>query len=416
MNNKFSKIHFLPLLFFIPIFLNAQILTQDHISFLKKNVIPISLNKNLSNQGWEKIGQNLTNKKFILIGEFNHGSREVFLLRNELIKYLHQEHQYDVILFEAGLGEMIRPDIEKSTLTPQQMTYGFFSGWRTSEFRDLMRYVKSENISIAGFDVQRTGGSFDDVLAELCQVANIDSTDYQHLEKEYGILKKELTNRKIKWTESLQLKIEQLIQNYETIYLKILNTREFLPMKKSLLSLKTIQNRVDYLKYMLQFKMDNDWNKRWAARDSLMADNLEWLSKNIYQNKNIIIVGHNFHISKHNEKEEVMGEFLKRKFEKEMFSIGVFGRTGTYLDNYGREEKLTESDVSHLDIKHIIQALKNKMNFLTIPKKPIRGDDWMRKPIIINDTFLDLSKSNSLVLSKNFDALLLLDEVSIPKK
>ena len=262
------------------------------------------------------------------------------------------------------------------------MTYGFFGGWRTSEFRELMTYVKSEEVSIAGFDVQRTGGSFNPLLSKLSISANIDSIYYHHLETNYGILKKQLSNWKIKFSDSLQFKVEEIIQDYEEVYFKILNSSESHSLKKSLLILKTIENRVDYLNYMLQFKIDKNWNKRWATRDSLMADNIEWLSRNIYRNKKIIVVGHNFHISKYNEKENVMGEFLKSKFKNKMYSIGVYARSGKYLDNYGKEEILTEPDNSNIDIKHIIKAVGNKMSFITIPEKPINGDEWMRKPII----------------------------------
>ncbi|MFK7775426.1 MAG: erythromycin esterase family protein [Saprospiraceae bacterium] len=416
MTNNIIRICFSSLLFFISILMNGQFITPTQIDFLNKNAIPISLNNQSSNQNWEKIGHNLKGKRLILLGEFNHGSREVFLLRNEMIKYLHEEHDFDVILFEAGLGELITIEMEKETLSSKQMTYGFFSGWRTSEFRELMKYVKSEKISIAGFDVQRTGGSFSRNLSELSTIANIDSIHYHHLEKEYGMLKKELTYRKIKFSDSLQFNIEDLLHDYEILYAKILDSSELLPFKKSWFTLKAIENRVNYLKYMLQFKIDNDWNKRWAARDSSMANNVEWLVNNIYRNKKIIIVGHNFHISKHNEKEEVMGEFLKRRFEKEMYAIGIFAQSGKYLDNYGRENELIEPDNSNLDIKHIVKALGNEISFIPILEKPIVGDEWMRKSIIINDTFIDLSNSNSLILSKNFDALFLLHNVSSPKK
>ncbi|HEV7783653.1 MAG TPA: hypothetical protein VGO58_20420 [Chitinophagaceae bacterium] len=53
----------------------------------------------------------------VLIGEPNHGSKEIFLLRNSLIKFLHESHGFDIILFESGIGELIRADISKDQLT-----------------------------------------------------------------------------------------------------------------------------------------------------------------------------------------------------------------------------------------------------------------------------------------------------------
>ena len=77
---------------------------------------------------------------------------------------------------------------------------------------------------------------------------------------------------------------------------------------------------------------------------------------------------------------------------------------------------MESADSQNLDIKHIIEQLSKGVNFIDIPEKPVTGDDWLRKSIIINDTFIDLSRSNSLVLMKNYDGLFLIDKITVPQK
>ena len=111
-----------------------------------------------------------------------------------------------------------------------------------------------------------------------------------------------------------------------------------------------------------------------------------------------------------------MGEFLVRDFGDDMYVLGTFAKEGTYLNNSGRPESLSKPDSTSLDIKHIIDTGGVKMSFLDLPIKMSVGSKWLQEPIIINDTFIDLSNSNRLILSKCFDGLLLIDTVSPPIK
>jgi len=352
----------------------------------------------------------MKDKRFILLGEFNHGSKEVFELRTSLIKHLHENLGVNVILFESGIGELITAEVYKQELTARQMTNGVFSGWRTKEFVDLMDYVKTENMSIAGFDVQRSGGSFQFLLKEIARRSKIDTVHFYYLEQRYGTLLKDLTNKKAIY-DSLQPATDKLIADYRKMQ-SVLQQNSKDNSKEFLLSIVTLQNRIKYLSYMLRFLKDRDFSKRWAARDSAMAENVRWLIENVYKNQRIIIIGHNFHISQYSEQETVMGEILHAAYGKDMYSLGVFAGTGSYHDNGGIERKLTASDSTALDIKHIIESLKGTVNFLSIPKVKPPGSEWLQTDIIVNDTFIDLKNSNTLNLSKHFDGLLLIKKVS----
>ena len=389
----------------------CQSLTDEQVNFLKSSSGTIYLDSLQEQPGWSFLLPHVKDKNLILIGEFNHGSKEIFELRNSLIEYLHQKTGTKTILFESGIGELIAADMNRDGLTSFQMTDGLFGGWRTKEFVELMSYAKSHDISIAGFDVQRTGLTFNPVLMKVVQRCKLDTMSSYNLESRYRLVARELTNRKAIYDSLISI-TETLIQDYQKV--KTLLSpfiTEDAPRDLLLVNI-TLENRITYLSYMLQFLKDKDWNRRWAARDSAMAKNLEWLIERVYKDGPVIIIGHNYHIGKYNEHEKVMGELLAPGYGNDLYSIGIFAGSGSFNDNSGEVVKMVPPDSAGLDIKIIISQLDGEVNFLDIPDKFSNGSDWLVQEITINDTFIDLENSNKMVLSKTFDGLILLKRVS----
>jgi len=392
----------------------AQSLTPEQTSFLKRNSKAICRDSLLTQPRWDVLLPDIKNKRIILLGECNHGSKEIFELRNSLIKYLHQEKGVKAVLFETGIGELISADINRANMSPSQMASSLVGVWRTTEFVELMNYVKANDISIAGFDVQRTGGSFATILLRVGNTYSLDSLYTLDLESRYGIMARELTNRRAVY-DSLKASTTELIHDYQKVKAELSNLVVRDAPKDLLFTTIAIENRIKYLLYMLQFLKDKDWSRRWAARDSAMATNTMWLLNTIYKDEPVIIIGHNFHIGKYNEKETVMGEILRDNYGNDMYSIGFFAGSGVYSDNFGREVKMTPEDPDGLDIKHIISGIDGAVAFLDIPDKFDNGSMWLNQALTINDTFIDLANGNKMNLSKTFDGLILLKKVSPSK-
>ncbi len=393
--------------------IDGQSLTRQQIALLKKNAWNICVDSNFSKANWNALAAPLKNKRLILLGEFNHGSREIFALRNSLITYLHEKMGVKTILLESGIGELITADLKKDELTAVQMTNGLFSGWRTREFTDLMAYAKAHHLSIAGFDVQRTGGSFAWFLKELAQQQGLDSTLYANLEDRYGALNKALTNKKAIY-DSLKTQTAQLIADYRKLS-NALSKHENAASKALSLTLLTLDNRVQFLTYMLQFVKDKNWSARWAARDAAMAANVEWLLTHVYPNEPVVIIAHNYHIARFNERESVMGEMLAAKYGDQFYALGFFAQSGSFADNFGKEEQMLPADTASLDIKHLIAPLPGTVNYLNLAKSKKAAQEWLDREITVNDTFIDLNSGHKMILPKSFDGLILIDKVSPPR-
>ncbi|MCO6475436.1 MAG: erythromycin esterase family protein [Phaeodactylibacter sp.] len=380
----------------------GQTLTAEQAAFISTHFVNLKADENYINADWEPVLSAIENKRLVLIGEFNHGSKEIFTSRNELIQQLHQKLGFDLILFESGLGELEAVNLKMKELNPFELTQGFFGPWRTQEFGQLMKYIQQNDIQISGFDVQRTGSTFTNYLSD-----KTDSDEFKEIEKEFIALKSHLTNYRTVY-DSISTTTFQLIERYEEIGNNLSFHDNF--------SKRAIANRVNYLTYMLDFIKTKDWNKRWEERDRAMAENIKWILNNQEPNQKAIVIAHNFHVSKYNEKENVMGEFLKEDYKSEMFTIGVFAGKGAFANNSGQAEPLSPPSVSGLDIKHIIAADQGRLTFLNINQDLDKTAPWLQDPLIVNDTFIDLSSSNEMFLSRCFDGVLLLDEITPAEK
>ncbi len=404
------------LIFFLAISLSflchSQNLTQNEISHLKEQILVLDSSNTYKNLKWDSVIEKVKTKKILLLGEFNHGSKEVFTLRNDLIKSLHNNHGYNVILFESGIGELAAIDLYKDHLNPEQLTRGFFGGWRTKEFQELMAFVKEKKINVAGFDIQRTGNNFSELFTNK-EVDEEDSLTIASLEIRFSKVKQIISNRKNEY-DSIKESVEQLIFDYKKFKTDF-DQKHTKILSRELIN-RTLYNRIQFLSYMLEWQKNKDWHKRWEARDKAMADNIHWLITNFFPNDKVIVVTHNYHISKYNKFEEVMGEFLKATYGDNMYSLGVFASKGSFSNNSGKKEDMSIPDTTRLDIKHIINALSGNVSFLDIPKTEGEFDKWLFSNITVNDTFITLSGDNEMNLSKHFDGLLLIDTVSIPEK
>lgn len=382
--------------------------------YLDKKAKPIELTQQTNFEDLKALNNALAGKRIILLGEFNHGSKEINLLKNRIIQYLHQKLGYKVLLLESGLGELNTLNHNRPALAKENMIYRLTSPWQSEEFVSLMDYVqKNEDLVLGGFDPQKSGGSFvpffqqkfgeiDPQLSKL-----LSETEAQNQTFVRDIQRAELTPAHF-------LKGDSIIQAYQMIVQSIqAHQSQFMQDKKTETDFKVIQksleNRIAYLHYFTTYK--KQLRQRWAARDSLMAANILWYVKELYPQEKIIISAHNYHISKYNEKELVMGEILNAQLPNELYTIGFFGGQGSFANNARKTENLSPA-VGTKDIKAIASKLKAEAVFFDFPNKIKQQCSWLDDNITVSDTFIDLDNTPTMLIGKCFDGLFLLKNIT----
>lgn len=362
----------------------------------------------------------LKNKRVVMLGEFCHGAKEINQLRKEFIKYLHEEMGYELLLFESGLGEGISIEFDRGELSATQMvTAGVTGPWHTEDYVEIMEYIKaSPGLHVAGFDVQRTGRSFDRWLQKALPMLAANPAKYQSVENLYTEMLRSFRNRKVKADQALEDSYLELTQLYRELADLLVKNESALVKEwgeeRTALSIRTLSNRRAYLDYFMNFKRTNDYRARWTARDSLMAANTLWVLKELHPDKKVIIHAHNFHISKYNEKELTMGEVLNKELGKELYAIGVFGGKGAYANNSRKAEEMTLTKAKH-DIQQIILRAPGAISLFPIPGTPQSSQNWLFEPILVNHSFISLENDRELIPAKAFDAVIGIKEISPPQ-
>lgn len=382
--------------------------------YLDKKAKPIELTQETNFEDLKALNSALAGKRIILLGEFNHGSKEINLLKNRIIQYLHQKLGYKILLLESGLGELNTLNHNRPGLAKENMIYRLTGPWQSEEFVSLMGYAqKNEDLVLGGFDPQKSGGSFvpffqqkfGEIAPQLSKLLSEMEAQNQNFVRD--IQRAELTPAHF-------LKRDSIIQAYQNILQSIqAHQPQFMQDKKTETDFKVIQksieNRIAYLHYFTTYK--KQLRQRWAARDSLMAANILWYVKELYPHEKIIISAHNYHISKYNEKELVMGEILNAQLPNELYTIGFFGGQGSFANNARKTENLSPA-VGPKDIKAIASKLKAEAVFFDFPNKIKQKSSWLDDKITVGDTFIDLDNTPTMQIGKCFDGLFLLKNIT----
>src|SRR5690349_3618142 len=73
----------------------------------------------------------IQDKQLVLLGESQHGVNDFNVLKFRIIRYLHQKHGFDVVAFEAGMGNCGLTNLVKDSLSGMEILVRSLIGvWR----------------------------------------------------------------------------------------------------------------------------------------------------------------------------------------------------------------------------------------------------------------------------------------------
>lgn len=333
-------------LLLIPTFFYHSILFSQtsKIKELNKKIYPIEKINDFTflNTEYDKVIQE---QDIVALGEATHGTKEFFMMNNQIIKDLITNYGFKSLVFESDfIGTQVMNEYVNNK--HENVYDGLFNmgkgNYYTEEFLALIDWVKEYNkfqeseskVSVYGCDMLGTYNS-SDLIKEYIE-SNFSNN--HEVVRKIDVLDSIISNNN--YNKKQQQKIQSIVDELDNAFSGI-EMANFL------------RQYFKVLKQSFNFKFIKRGFKKSVYRNKCMASNILWLH-NFTQKEKMIFLAHNEHISKgiSHTKCKPAGYYLGRNEVLNYYALGY--------DFY-------EGKVRAIDIE------KNKYDEFNIPPSSITG-------------------------------------------
>ena len=367
------------------------------------------------------IGEAVKDKKIVALGESSHGVGDFYAFKAELVKYLHKHHGFEVLAFEAGLGDLNLGYSGLDSLTADQLLYHtLFGNFQCEEIEPLFDYIKSVHksdrpLNYTGFDNQPSSSFFQNTIQPVISQYVPELKD--------GL--EEGLNGYVRWFRAGyykdSLKYISEANDFRDLAQQIQNTfNDNKPEIKSQFNLKD-----DDFKYINQTcegfirTVDLPYSEKHLGsgnRDAIMFDNFQWLLKEIYPDKKVIIWAHNAHIEQQAMFENSfkwMGHFLNEFYGDDYYTLGIFAQSGEAYQQWG-DTTITLNNTDTTMIESVMMKTGHQTSFLDVS----RVDTGDANYAWITESIMGFENENggivSFVPKERFDGVVVMRSVKAP--
>lgn len=346
----------------------------------------------------EKIG----NSNIVLLGEQSHGDGTTFLAKTRLIKFLHKEMNFDVLLFESGIYDCkkVNDFLQNGDAAYGAVSHGVFGIWTLSaQFQDLIQYIGANrnSLEIGGVDLQFTGKAsknfFIKDLEELLIENNIDTNRFAVWANFKKTIQKITEYDYTPPTNSERVnfnsKMDALTSELRTkMSINSTASRKITFWIQVLENVKVEANR-DLDGYPYTNNPSAAPKEIREVRDIQMGKNLIWLAKEHYKGRKIIIWAATYHIVKNYSTVESaieadlgdlrylsrMGHYAWQELQSQMYILGFTAYEGTY----GNVVQTTPATLA----KPVTDSFEDMINRSTLQnaiidfRSPQKGGEWL---------------------------------------
>ncbi len=370
--------------------------------FVLLNSIPLTSISSNDFSDLQFLKEILVDKRYVFLGESTHYAQEFNEIKFRLIRFLAQELDFDVVVFESNIWDCYQLKLLKDHLTSKEiLDRTIYSVWNTKTLDELIAYVMSKNLDFAGFDIKPSAYKKDyyfeqQILSSIN--SNISDIAFKCGHEFSNIYKnKDLTDDKVY--------LNKVLQNHKRLDTLLTDFQQKDFQQDLAVYQIEISNRIRIIN---SFIIDD--NKHLDEyRDSLMSVTIQWLTEQIYPNRKMIFWAHNGHISKNNLKHnKPMGSFLPETILKASYIIGFYMYRGTTFSN-----KIIEVRKPFKNSLEAIMIQPNyKYSFFDFTNKIYSKEtSWMFQEI---PSFLWGRFKRKIILNKSYDGILFIDKISLP--
>jgi erythromycin esterase-like protein len=363
--------------------------------------------------------------EIVMLGEISHADGGSLEAKSRLVKFLHEEMDFEVIVFESGLFECYNAwnaILTNDIPIDSAFSKGVFPVWAKSKYvKDLIHYIEKQAVTnhkleLAGMDIQLTGSlsttERKDILVD--HLVSIDSTaSFSQFKNLHQFFEepKQFFSSITKNDSSIQDSIISELSELEYLF-----SKADLSIKKNKIFHRHIQNLQKFLYFMWNVDLNNINPEIANIRDEEMGKNLIWLKEEIFPSKKIIVWGANSHLI-HNrnllyykDKMHPMGEYIHSYYGTKSFVVGFTcydGNIGSIVQDYVSKVPMA----SNKSIEYLMhEAGYNNAFFDT---KDLRNNDIIENEFVAR--FLGFTNKKA-AWSKMFDGFFFIDTMKPNEK
>jgi erythromycin esterase len=395
----------------------TQLESDPRVRWLQKNAITIRTVDPAADdfRDLEPLKMTIGNARIVMLGEISHGDGTTLLAKSRLVKFLHQQMQFDVVVFESNFfdtarsWEAIRNGQDPVAALPRAMPPVWVLSPQVKGLWDYIRAnaTSSRPLALAGFtpySSARVLGALDTVVVELGITSELTTAGSATrtlaadlLGNKYGPqgLPAPDSATRISFYAALDALRDRFTRATTPNNTAITSQwRQVVLSLRSLAEMRWGMRANDY--------KDPDWSF-FNIVDAQGADNLLWLADNLYHGKKIIVWGATAHLMRQASAIDPninpakpqqpytsmrpMGEQLWRRIGAQSFIIGFTSYEGSngFGDPADKERHWNSSVQKDQDASVELEELFNAARFdyaLVNFRTPATGGEWLRTPIV----------------------------------
>ncbi|UTW61786.1 erythromycin esterase family protein [bacterium SCSIO 12741] len=291
-----------------------------------------------------ELKRQLKDARVVVLGEQTHGIAEEYLGFSRMVKFLHEEMGFQVLIQEYCFFSTheVNQQLEANESAQALRQTMYWPQGKSLEYNALFDYLDAQRklgkpIQVEGFDSRLTQRKtvkqwFDQLLSHFLSPAS--SSEFKAMARKaiHQVIEREYTDTLTTSNEKERAYelLDQMIEYYQ--------------------SLPTHGRDVQRLKSLKAFAQ-NAWNpmgysdqdlRRYHYREHQMAENLLWLIEEVYQEERIIVHMHNGHAAKNIEsfqaytrdssglKNVTVGSLLNERLGAACFIVGTTAYAGNH--------------------------------------------------------------------------------------
>lgn len=398
----------------------AELAADPRVAWLEENVVPLrSLDPEDDDfSDLMPLADALHGVQVVALGEPTHGTGAAFLAKTRVMKFLHQELGYDVLVWESGMLDM---ELASRALAAgadphEALELGVFGIWLDSDqMRPLIDYLGQARhgdhpIELAGVDLQFSGAPADSILGAIRRY--LAGRDVPAAELEEGgevttVLGHVVDYRYLSGQEPppdsmQQTRLLAALERWETAADTGSTERDRFWAR----AFRTARTYVEQVFHQLDLAArdagEDEWRRLSQLRDRVMGQNLAWLADRRYPDRKIMVWAATAHLLRNPDPiaharaseahpvyadgfpESTMGHEAARQLGDRMYVLPVIAAEGVHgKDTWiGYPYHVVRDQIDRPELEALIMATGYDPAFLDL--RAVRGswNDVFGGPLI----------------------------------